>query len=77
MKIERSTLTGQDRKTIISTGLVNPHSIDIDRKSNTIVWVDAGRHTIELANYEGLERRLIQRHSHTQFYDIALFRVSE
>lgn len=74
VKIERSTLTGQDRKTIISTGLVKPHSIDIDRTSNTIVWVDAGRHTIELANYEGLERRLIQRRSHTQFYDIALFR---
>lgn len=74
-KIERSTLSGQDRRTIISTGLVYPTNIDVDQNSGRIVWVDAARDTLETANFDGTDRRNVKRLSHTEFYDVAVFRV--
>ena len=38
--------------------------------------MDADRFTIETADLEGGDRRIVKRISHTQFYDIAVFRVN-
>lgn len=76
-KIERASLTGENRETIISTGLLFPLAIDVDvtGTDRRIYWVDTARDTVESANLTGGERRIIRRMSHTEFYDLALFRV--
>lgn len=75
VKIERASLSGNNRETIISTGLAFPTSIDIDYAANKLVWVDASRDTVETANLDGTVRRVIRRMSHAEFYDVAVFRV--
>ena len=77
-KIERASLSGENRKVIISTGVLLPTAIDVDISDvfvRRIYWVDADRFTIETADLEGGDRRIVKRISHTQFYDIAVFRV--
>ncbi|XP_053381661.1 low-density lipoprotein receptor-related protein 4-like [Mercenaria mercenaria] len=73
-KIERATLSGDDRRAIISTGLAFPTSIDVDYSSQKIVWVDSNRDSIETANFDGTGRMVIRRLSHHEFYDVAVFR---
>ncbi|WAR22304.1 LRP4-like protein [Mya arenaria] len=72
-KIERSTLTGTDRKVIVSTGILYPTAIDVDIANSKLYWTDESRDTVEMANYDGSERKTIRRLSHFNFYDIALF----
>ena len=42
-----------------------------------IYWVDADRFTIETADLEGGDRKIVRRISHAHFYDIAVFRVND
>ena len=76
-KIERATLTGANRETIISSGLLFPLCIDVDYTGSNrrIYWADTKRDTVESADLTGGDRRIIVRMAHTEFYDIALFRV--
>ena len=76
-KIERATLTGNNREAIVSSGLLFPICIDVDvtGSNRRIYWADTSRDTVESANLTGGERRIIKRMSHTEFYDIALFRA--
>ena len=76
-KIERSSLTGDKRKTIVSTGLLFPLSIKVDVSGShrRIYWVDKDRETVESANLTGGDRKIIKRMLNTEFYDLALFKV--
>ena len=74
-KIKRSGLTGGDRKTIISQGLGEVKSITVDLADKRIIWTDSFRDTLESADYNGQNRRIIRRRSHTNFNDIAIYRV--
>jgi len=47
----------------------------VDAINSKIYWVDHERDTIETANFEGHQRRLVMRNSHTTFYDIVLYKV--
>lgn len=76
-KIERASLTGEDRQAIISSGLLFPICIDVDVSGpdRRIYWADTIRDTVESASLEGDDRRIIKRISNTEFFDMALFRV--
>ncbi|WAR22307.1 LRP4-like protein [Mya arenaria] len=56
-KIERSTLTGSDRKVIVSTGILYPTAIDVDIANSKIFWTDASRDTVEMASFTGSGRK--------------------
>ena len=76
-KIERASLTGQNREVIISKGLAFPVAIDVDVSgtSRRIYWVDTVRDTVESALLDGGDRRIVRLMAHTQFFDLALYRV--
>ena len=76
-KIERASLTGQNREVIISKGLAFPVAIDVDVSgtSRRIYWVDTVRDTVESALLDGGDRRIVRRMAHTEFFDLALYRV--
>ena len=76
-KIERATLTGNNREVIVSSGLVFPICINVDvtGSKRRIYWADASLDTIESANLSGGERRIVKQMSDTEFYDMAVFRV--
>jgi hypothetical protein len=77
VKIVRASLSGTDQEAIITTGLVFPISIAIDQDDSRLVWVDASRDTLETSDFNGTSRRVIRRLSHTEFYDVAVFKVCE
>lgn len=75
-KIERSSLSGGSRTTIISQGIVYPIAITVDMDGSRIYWLDSVRDSIESSNLYGRDRKLLQRLSHKFLYDIVLYRVS-
>ena len=52
-KLERSSLHGTERTTIMSTGLTTPKFITIDHSTDTIYWVDTGRSLIGSCDMDG------------------------
>ncbi|XP_052218870.1 low-density lipoprotein receptor-related protein 5-like isoform X2 [Dreissena polymorpha] len=76
-KIERSSLTGNGRKTIISPGKnAQPIALDVDIASSKLYWVDNLRDTVERSNLDGKERSTIRKEylQDNAFFDIAVLR---
>ena len=57
-KIERSTMHGENRQAIVSSGLLWPNGITIDFSGSKIYWTDSGTHKIEVANFDGTRRQV-------------------
>ncbi|MCL4125307.1 UNVERIFIED_CONTAM: hypothetical protein GTU68_062572, partial [Idotea baltica] len=58
-KIERSALDGSDRRTIVEAKLGWPNGVAVDPDELKIYWVDAKAHVIEVAEFDGGNRRLV------------------
>ena len=58
-KIEQASLSGVQRIAIITTHLLHPNGIELDRGNRRIFWVDAGYDTVESVNYNGTNRKLL------------------
>lgn len=56
-KIERSTLSGEDREAIVTTGLKWPNDIGVDHVTHRVYWVDAYNDLIESVTQDGSDRR--------------------
>lgn len=74
-RIERSSLIGKDRKSIITSGVDRVYDITVDHKEQTLYWVDAGRHTLESADFNGRNRRLLTRMNSVKFTSVVVFGV--
>lgn len=74
-RIERSSLIGKDRKSIITSGVDRVYDITVDHKEQTLYWVDAGRHTLESADFDGRNRRLLTRMNSVKFTSVVVFGV--
>ena len=72
-KIERTTLSGNQRLTIISTNLVWPNSIDLDRGNKRIFWADARLDRVESVDYNGSDRKLLLRGIGLHPFGVALY----
>ncbi|XP_052233173.1 pro-epidermal growth factor-like [Dreissena polymorpha] len=72
-KIERSSLSGTGRKTILSQGIAYPIALDVDIASSKLYWVDSIRDSVERSNLDGKERSTVKRMTHTTFSDIEVF----
>ena len=57
-KIERSSLSGENRQTIISADIVWPNDVAVDYTSNRLYWIDAHSDKLESANLDGKNRQL-------------------
>ena len=71
-KIERATLNGEGRTTIVSSGLVWPNDVVIDFSSNQLFWVDGSLEKVETADYNGKKRRLIFRYNGTHPFGVSV-----
>lgn len=74
-KIQRMSLSGKNRRNLVSQGILNPISIAVDLDTSMIFWVDEARHTLETANYDGGERRIIRRAMGSVLLDVFVYRV--
>ena len=58
-KIEKLTLHGTNRVAIVTTNLLKPYGITLDRRNKLIFWVDDGMDVIESVDYNGSSRKLL------------------
>ena len=58
-RIEKSTMDGNSRTTLISTGLSNTYGLTLDYNSQTLYWADYSYNRIESSNVNGSNRRSI------------------
>ncbi|KAL3871005.1 hypothetical protein ACJMK2_039030, partial [Sinanodonta woodiana] len=71
-KIEISSLSGRNRKSLISSNLIKPISMAADYGTKRIYWIDSGRHTLETITYEGKERKILLKQSYNSLFDLAV-----
>ncbi|PFX17351.1 Low-density lipoprotein receptor-related protein 6 [Stylophora pistillata] len=71
-RIEKASLSGQQRVAIITTQLYWPNGIDLDRGSKRIFWVDAGYDRVESADYNGNNRKVLFRSYGLHPFGVAL-----
>ena len=60
-KIEKATLSGNQRVAIVTSNLHWPNGIELDRGNKRIYWVDGGVDRIESVDYQGNNRNLLLR----------------
>ena len=58
-KIERISMDGRNRTTIISTGIMQPKGLAIDYDTHTLFWCDAVQDRIESSNFDGSHRAIL------------------
>ena len=72
-KIERSTLNGTQRITIVTSNIRWPNGIDLDRRNHVVYWADAGTSRVESSGYHGNNRKIIYEQSQNHFYGVTFF----
>lgn len=72
-KIERASLDGSDRMVIVDTNLTWPNGLAIDYQLSRIYWGDAKRDTIEMAKFDGSERRQIWSDLNSHLFGLTVF----
>ncbi|KAL3891041.1 hypothetical protein ACJMK2_003304 [Sinanodonta woodiana] len=73
-KIEVSSLSGRNRKSLISSNLMHPYSMAADYDTRRIYFVDSGRETVETVTYEGRDRNVLVKTSYSRYFDIAVYK---
>ena len=71
-KIERASLNGEGRTSIVNSGLVWPNDIVVDFSTNKLYWVDSFLDKIETADYDGNNRRQIFYYSGIHPFGVSL-----
>ena len=71
-KIERASLNGGQRVTIVTKSLYFPNGMELDRGNKRIFWVDAGYGKVESVDYNGNDRKLLYQLSGAQPFGLTL-----
>ena len=58
-KIEKASMSGQQRVAIVTTEVFWPRGIDLDRGGKRVFWVDAIYDRVESVDYNGNNRKRI------------------
>ena len=64
--IERSSLDGSNRVTLVTSNITWPNGVTLDTTQRLVYWIDAYHDTVSSVDYDGNNRRLI-------FEDTSLF----
>ena len=71
-KIEKATLSGNQRVAIVTSNLHWPNGIELDRGNKRIFWVDGGVDRIESVDYQGNNRKLLLKINGFHPFGVAL-----
>ena len=71
-KIERASLSGNQRNAIVTTNLHWPNGIELDKGNKRIFWVDAGNDRVESVDYNGNNRKLLYQLNGLHPFGLAL-----
>eukprot|EP00058_Branchiostoma_floridae_P017892 XP_002603381.1 hypothetical protein BRAFLDRAFT_80374 [Branchiostoma floridae] len=69
-KIERATLSGENRTVLVKDSLQRPSGMVIDYINDRLFWADTGLDVIESCDLDGSNRRIFYALPGTLFYDI-------
>ena len=69
-KIEKSTLNGTQRITLVTSNLIWPNGITLDRQNRLVFWVDAGTYRVESMDYHGNNRTLLFQRRLYHFFGV-------
>ena len=58
-KIEKASLSGNQRVTVVTAYLDLPNGIELDKGNKRIFWVDAGYDRVETVDYNGNNRKIL------------------
>lgn len=58
-KVEKASLSGDQRESIVSSNLKFPNGIEIDPRNQRIYWVDGETRRIESVDYHGRNKKTI------------------
>ncbi|KAK3600736.1 hypothetical protein CHS0354_017024 [Potamilus streckersoni] len=72
-KIEVSSLSGRDRKSLIVSSLNYPYTLAADYVDRRLYFTDSIRNTLETMTYEGRDRKVLLNHNY-QILDIAIYK---
>ena len=75
-KIERATLAGEKRYTLVKSGLNRPLGLVMDFKQDRLYWVNSGVGGVESVDMYGHNRRLHFNVPGSNFFGITLYKVS-
>ncbi|KAL3891004.1 hypothetical protein ACJMK2_003269 [Sinanodonta woodiana] len=73
-KIEVSSLSGRNRKSLISSSLMHPYSMAADYATRRLYFIDSGRQTVETVTYEGRDRNVLFKRRYSKLFDIAVYK---
>ncbi|KAL9960509.1 hypothetical protein ACROYT_G033977 [Oculina patagonica] len=69
-KIWRATLSGTQAVPIVTSNLLTPYRIDLDRQSKLVFWVDGWLKRVESVDYYGNNRKLLFQAQQAWFSDV-------
>ena len=75
-RIERSSLSGQDRQVLVSTNIRWPNGLVLDYAGKKVYFSESELHRIESMNYAGSDRRVLYSDSTIIPFDLALFKTT-
>lgn len=58
-RIERASMDGEERTTVVTENLAWPNGLSIDIQRSRIYWNDAKKKVIESADLQGMDRKII------------------
>ena len=71
-KIERASLSANQRIAIVTTNIQWPNGIELDKGNKRIFWVDARMDKIETLDYNGNNRKVLFQQSGLHSFGVAL-----
>nr|XP_046910125.1 low-density lipoprotein receptor-related protein 5-like [Dermatophagoides farinae] len=71
-KVERASLDGSDRIAIINSSLTWPNGLAIDFELSHIYWCDAKEKTIEMARFDGSDRKTIASFDRSHMFGFSM-----
>ena len=72
-KIEKASLSGNQRVTVVTTSIFLPNGIELDRGNKIIFWVDAAYEgSVESVNYNGSNRKILYQQHGLQPFGVVL-----
>ena len=71
-KIEKASLSGNQRVAIVTTYLSYPNGIELDRGNKRIFWVDVRYDRVETVDYNGNNRKILFQQDGLHPYGVVL-----
>jgi len=75
-RLERATLSGLSRRTLVDVDIIQPMGVTIDYNEERVYWVDRGKGAIESISLDGSKRQRLFEVDGTRFFGIALYQVT-